>query len=150
MYDELLTVYLMSRWWVTIDTDTIDKIVTVDDRKTFAMWFYPLFNKVIQFCKSMWFCILKKKKKIMKYFISEIFVLINTFLLINSTSDTEFEEDFIHSFLIKSEKLKKSERLKSAGDGWLEKTAYKVKVYMKYFSKVSDSFLIFNNLHKQC
>jgi len=61
----------------------------------------------------------------MKYFISEIFVLINTFLLINSTSDTEFEEDFIHSFLIKSEKLKKSERLKSAGQGWLEKTAYK-------------------------
>ena len=93
-----------------------------------------LFNKVIQYCKSMWFCILKKKKKIMKYFISEIFVLINTFLLINSTSDTEFEEDFIHSFLIKSEKLKKSERLKSAGDGWLEKTAYKVKLYMKYFS----------------
>ena len=46
--------------------------------------------------------------------------------MIKSTLDTSFDEDLVHSFLIKPEKLIKSERLKSAGDGFLEKSAYKV------------------------
>ena len=64
----------------------------------------------------------------MQYKLSEILVFTNVILLINSTSDSsfEFEEDFIHSFLIKPEKLKKSERLKDTRRDLLEKTGYKV------------------------
>ena len=64
----------------------------------------------------------------MQYKLSEILVFTNVILLINSTSDSsfEFEEDFIHSFLIKPEKLKKSERLKDTRSDLLEKTGYKV------------------------
>ena len=43
-----------------------------------------------------------------------------------STSDVEFEQDFVHSFLIKAEKLKKTERLTNAERNWLKKTKYKV------------------------
>jgi len=42
-----------------------------------------------------------------------------------STSDVEFEQDFVHSFLIKAEKLKKTERLTNAERNWLRKTKYK-------------------------
>ena len=64
----------------------------------------------------------------MQYKLSEILVFTNVILLINSTSHSsfEFEEDFIHSFLIKPEKLKKSERLKDTRSDLLEKTGYKV------------------------
>ena len=62
----------------------------------------------------------------MKYFAGEILILLDIILLISATSDTAFEEDFVHSFLIKPDKLRKSERLKSAGEKFLEKTAYKV------------------------
>ena len=64
----------------------------------------------------------------MKYFLSEFCILLSYFLLINSTSDTSYDEDLVHSFLIKPEKLRKSERLKTAGENWLEKSAYKVKI----------------------
>ena len=62
----------------------------------------------------------------MKYFAGEILILLDIILLISATSDTAFEEDFVHSFLIKSDKLRKSERLKTAGEEFLVKTAYKV------------------------
>ena len=62
----------------------------------------------------------------MKYFVGELLILLDLILLTCSTSDTAFEEDFVHSFLIKPDKLRKSERLKSAGEEFLEKTAYKV------------------------
>lgn len=62
----------------------------------------------------------------MKYFAGELLILLDIILLISATSDTAFEEDFVHSFLIKSDKLKKSERLKTAGEEFLVKTAYKV------------------------
>ena len=62
----------------------------------------------------------------MKYFVGELLILLDLILLTCSTSDTTFEEDFVHSFLIKPDKLRKSERLKSAGEEFLEKTAYKV------------------------
>ena len=62
----------------------------------------------------------------MKHSFCEFFVLINSIWMIKSTLDTSFDEDLVHSFLIKPEKLIKSERLKSAGDGFLEKSAYKV------------------------
>ena len=62
----------------------------------------------------------------MKYFAGEILILLDIIWLISATSDTAFEEDFVHSFLIKSDKLRKSERLKTAGEEFLVKTAYKV------------------------
>ena len=62
----------------------------------------------------------------MKYFAAEILILLDIIFLITASSDTAFEEDFVHSFLIKSDKLRKSERLKTAGEEFLEKTAYKV------------------------
>lgn len=64
----------------------------------------------------------------MKYKISEFLVFTNVILMISSTSESsfEFEEDFVHSFLIKPEKLKKSDRLKDMKSDLLEKTGYKV------------------------
>jgi len=61
----------------------------------------------------------------MKHSLVEFFLLANLLLLTRSSSDVEFEEDFVHSFLLKSEKLKKSERLDSAEDRWIKKTGYK-------------------------
>ena len=43
-----------------------------------------------------------------------------------STSDVEFEQDFVHSFLLKPDKLKKTDRLYNAEDTWIKKTGYKV------------------------
>ena len=63
----------------------------------------------------------------MKFLGGVILTLLDIILVISATSDTAFEEDFVHSFLIKPDKLRKSERLKSAGEEFLEKTAYKVK-----------------------
>jgi len=42
-----------------------------------------------------------------------------------STSDVEFEQDFVHSFLLKPDKLKKTDRLYNAEDTWIKKTGYK-------------------------
>ena len=58
--------------------------------------------------------------------LTELILLTNLLLITKSTSDFEFEEDFIHSFLIKSEKLSKSDRLKTADSNWLTRSAYKV------------------------
>ena len=60
--------------------------------------------------------------------LTELILLTNLLLITKSTSDFEFEEDFIHSFLIKSEKLTKSERLKTADSNWLKRSSYKVNV----------------------
>ena len=68
----------------------------------------------------------KSESAVMKYFAAEILILLDIIFLISASSDTAFEEDFVHSFLIKSDKLKKSERLKTAGEEFLVKTAYKV------------------------
>ena len=66
----------------------------------------------------------------MKVLLGEALVFLSLLLRIQSTSDAAFEEDFVHSFLIKQDKLAMSERLKGAGEGWLEKTAYKVRSYV--------------------
>ena len=58
--------------------------------------------------------------------LTELILLTNLLIITKSTSDVEFEEDFIHSFLIKSEKLIKSDRLKTADNNWLKSSAYKV------------------------
>ena len=58
--------------------------------------------------------------------LTELIILTSLLIITKSASDVEFEEDFIHSFLIKSEKLSKSERLKTADSNWLESGAYKV------------------------
>ena len=68
----------------------------------------------------------KSESSDMKYFAAEILILLDIIFLITASSDTAFEEDFVHSFLIKSDKLRKSERLKTAGEEFLVKTAYKV------------------------
>ena len=68
----------------------------------------------------------KSESSDMKYFAAEILILLDIIFLISASSDTAFEEDFVHSFLIKSDKLRKSERLKTAGEEFLVKTAYKV------------------------
>ena len=62
----------------------------------------------------------------MKHFCLEFVLLANLLLLTRSTSDVEFEEDFVHSFLLKSDKLKKTDRLDNAEDRWIKKTGYKV------------------------
>ena len=72
----------------------------------------------------------KSESSDMKYFAAEILILLDIICLISASSDTAFEEDFVHSFLIKSDKLKKSERLKTAGEEFLVKTAYKVITFM--------------------
>jgi len=56
-----------------------------------------------------------------------LYLLLLTILLVKtrSTSDVEFEQDFVHSFLMKSDKLKKTERFDNAEDRWIKKTGYK-------------------------
>ena len=76
------------------------------------------------------------KSTIMKVLLGEALVFLSLLLRIQSTSDATFEEDFVHSFLIKQDKLAMSERLKAAGEGWLEKTAYKVSyVHLAFVNK---------------
>lgn len=78
----------------------------------------------------------------MKYFAGELLILLDIILLISATSDTAFEEDFVHSFLIKSDKLKKSERLKTAGEEFLVKTAYKVMFIFRVWFWGENNFII--------
>ena len=66
-------------------------------------------------------------KQIMKHFVVEFVLLANLLLSTRSTSDVEFELDFVHSFLMKSDKLKKTDRLDNAEHRWIKKTEYKVK-----------------------
>ena len=66
--------------------------------------------------------------------LTELILLTNLLLITKSTSDFEFEEDFIHSFLIKSEKLTKSERLKSAETNWMKRSSYKVNFRVNFAS----------------
>lgn len=42
----------------------------------------------------------------------------------SSSSDVAFEEDFVHSFLHKTEKLSRSSRLSGAGEGWVSESKY--------------------------
>ena len=58
--------------------------------------------------------------------LTELILLTNLLLVTKSTSDFKYEEDFIHSFLIKSEKLTKSERLKTADSNWMTRSGHKV------------------------
>ena len=62
----------------------------------------------------------------MKHFALEFVLLASLLLPSRSNSDVEFEEDFVHSFLMKSDKLKKTDRLDNAEDTWIKKTGYKV------------------------
>ena len=62
--------------------------------------------------------------------LTEIIILTSLLIITKSASDLEFEEDFIHSFLIKSEKLLKSDRLKTADSNWLKNAAYKVNPFL--------------------
>ena len=48
-------------------------------------------------------------------------------LLASSSSAGEYEEDFVHSFLHKPEKLVTSGRLERARDTWLRSTPYQVR-----------------------
>ena len=66
--------------------------------------------------------------------LTELILLTNLLLITKSTSDFEFEEDFIHSFLIKSEKLTKSDRLKTAESNWLTRASYKVNFKVNFVS----------------
>jgi len=61
----------------------------------------------------------------LKYSVVKCVFLANLLLLTRSTSDVEFEEDFVHSFLLKTEKLTKTARLDNAEDRWIKKTGYK-------------------------
>ena len=63
--------------------------------------------------------------------LTEIIILTSLLIITKSASDLEFEEDFIHSFLIKPEKLLKSDRLKTADSNWLKSAAYKVKLLLR-------------------
>jgi len=58
--------------------------------------------------------------------ISPYLLLFATFLAqAYSTSDVQFDQDFVHSFLMKSDKLKKTDRFYNAENTWLKKTGYK-------------------------
>ena len=56
------------------------------------------------------------------YFLILVLLLTKT----RSTSDVEFEQDFVHSFLMKPDKLKKTDRFDKVEDTWVRKTEYKV------------------------
>ena len=53
-------------------------------------------------------------------------LLLNILLVQSRTDDFDYELDFVHSFLVKSDKLGKTKRLDSAEDRWIKKTGYKV------------------------
>ena len=76
--------------------------------------------------------------------LTELIILTSLLIITKSASDVEFEEDFIHSFLIKSEKLSKSERLKTADSNWLKSAAYKVKLLLCGELKIMKSYLTSN------
>ena len=71
--------------------------------------------------------------------LTELILLTNLLLITKSASDFEFEEDFIHSFLIKSEKLTKSERLKTADSNWLKGSSSKVNMKVNLLSQLGLS-----------
>ena len=67
----------------------------------------------------------------MKQFLRHLILFAILLVLSRSTSDVEFEQDFVHSFLMKSDKLKKTERFANAEDRWVKKTGYKVRFCFK-------------------
>ena len=60
----------------------------------------------------------------MNYLVAIHFVMANCLLPTNT--NVEFEMDFVHSFLVKADKLRKTARLDNAEDRWIKKTGYKV------------------------
>jgi hypothetical protein len=62
----------------------------------------------------------------MTHFLQDSILFTMLLVLSRSSSDVEFEQDFVHSFLIKSDKLKKSDRFENAEERWIKKTGYKV------------------------
>jgi hypothetical protein len=67
-----------------------------------------------------------------KHFLRDFILFTILLVLSRSSSDVKFEQDFVHSFLMKSEKLKKTDRFNNAEERWIKKTGYKVS-----FSSVS-------------
>ena len=60
----------------------------------------------------------------MNYFVVIYFVMANCLLPTNT--NVEYELDFVHFFLVKPDKLRKTARLDNAEERWIKKTGYKV------------------------
>jgi len=52
-------------------------------------------------------------------------LLLNILLVQSRTDDFDYALDFVHSFLVKADKLGKTKRLDSAEERWIKKTGYK-------------------------
>ena len=63
----------------------------------------------------------------MKLFLLDFILFAILLVVSKSNSDVEFDQDFVHSFLMKSVKLKKTDRFDNAEDRWIKKTGYKVR-----------------------
>ena len=65
----------------------------------------------------------------MKRFLRDSILFAILLVMSTSSSDVEFEQDFVHSFLMKSDKLTKTDRFADAEDRWIKKTGYKVRFW---------------------
>ena len=53
--------------------------------------------------------------------------LIVSIIMVHSSKDNmDFQLDFVHSFLVKNNKLQKTKRMDSAEERWIKKTGYMV------------------------
>ena len=74
----------------------------------------------------------------MKQFLRHLILFAILLVLSRSSSDVEFEQDFVHSFLMKSDKLKKTDRFDNAEERWIKKTGYKV-MFWRLFGFYSET-----------
>ena len=52
--------------------------------------------------------------------------LIGSIIMVQCNKDRDFQLDFVHSFLVKNNKLEKTKRMESAEERWIKKTGYMV------------------------
>ena len=52
--------------------------------------------------------------------------LIGSIIMVQCNTDRDFQLDFVHSFLVKNNKLEKTKRMESAEERWIKKTGYMV------------------------
>ena len=79
----------------------------------------------------------------MKHFLPNFIFFTVLLVFSSSNSDVEFEQDFVHSFLMKSDKLKKTDRFNNVEERWIKKTGYKVSFWsVSGFNQKIDSTML--------
>ena len=67
------------------------------------------------------------------------YLILRLAVVVTTTYSQDYQLDFVHSFLIKNNKLEKTKRLDSAEERWIKKTGYMVS---SYFSLIYSPFRI--------